>query len=102
MKFLTIATAAVLLAGIGVAAAQSPQSGKSADELKGSQAQERNPNGSTGGSKKNPSPNAGGMTTGSATSGGHLVPKNHKGAGPGYDVKKNGVNKGEVGGEAEQ
>ncbi len=46
MKFLTITTAAALLAGITVAAAQSPQAGKSADELQGSQAQERNPNGS--------------------------------------------------------
>ncbi len=50
---------------------------------------------------KNPSP-TGGMTTGSAASGGRLVPKNHKGAAPGYDVKKNGVNKGEIGGEAQQ
>ncbi len=101
MKFLTITTAAALLAGITVAAAQSPQAGKSADELQGSQAQERNPNGSPGGSMKNPSP-TGGMTTGSAASGGRLVPKNHKGAAPGYDVKKNGVNKGEIGGEAQQ
>ncbi|HET7850148.1 MAG TPA: hypothetical protein VFL51_13900, partial [Pseudolabrys sp.] len=86
MKFLSIATAAALLAGVTIAAAQSPQAGKSADELKGSQAQERNPNGSPGGSMKNLSPNTG-MTTGSATSGGRLVPKNHTGAAPGYDVK---------------
>jgi len=46
------------------------------------------------------------MTTGAGMSGsaatdGKLVPKNHKGAPPGYDVESHGVNKGELGGEAE-
>lgn len=68
--FLTLGTAAVLLAGITVASAQNPD-GRPADEKNvKAQSQERNPNGTTGSSTKMPSP----QTSGAAASAGASDP----------------------------
>lgn len=76
--FLTTAAAAILLAGITVAAAQT-KDGRPADEKNvKAQSQERTPGGATGGSTKNPTSGATTGQSGAPTDGRPADEKNSK------------------------
>jgi hypothetical protein len=64
----TVLATAALVSGIAIAKAQAPNPSQppSQQTIDNNQGEERNPNGTVGGSKVNPSPNVG-ATTGSAT-----------------------------------
>lgn len=98
---MTAVSIAALLAGVTIASAQ--MDGRPADDkAAASQGQERNPNGSSGGSMNNPSSMGSSRmgTTGAGMSGDTVRPRQDSSSKGGTVVSPNGTLKGEVGGQA--